>query len=220
MDRSRAGVGGRRARAGHGGFTLIELMAVLVIISILIAVLVSQLGSADDVAKSKTTKLLIDQIATVIARYEEERGDFPPSSFTTEQGQPPNPLNVGAESLVIALYSKGFSASGASLEERLTNSDGDQSKARLTDFGSLELFELRDQWENPIAYLHRSDYGRAQIYATIDPNTGEPIESEVRAARSQKLGRFYAHDKFQLVSAGPDGRFGTIDDVASFERDR
>ena len=208
-------------KTSSSGFTLIELMAVLVILSILIAVLVSQLGSADDVAKSKIAKVTLDEIATAIGSYESERGDFPPSSFTPEQGQPPNPLNVGAESLVIALFSKGFGAAGdAKLEERLTNQDGDQSKTRLTDFGSLELFELGDPWKNPIAYLHRSDYGRAQLYVTIDPNTGETIESEVRAAKNQKLGRYYAHDKFQLLSAGPDGRFGTPDDIGSFERDQ
>ena len=204
----------------RGGFTLIELMAVLVILSILIAVLVTQLGSADDVAKSKITKGLLDEIGAVIGSYDDAHGDFPPSSFTPEQGQPPNPTNIGAECLVIALFSKGFAPTGGNLDEQLCNTDGDQSKVKLTDFGSLELFEFRDSWGNPIAYFHRADYGRAQLYVTIDANTGESVETELRAVRNQKLGRYYAHDKYQLRSAGPDGRFGTDDDVHSFDVER
>jgi prepilin-type N-terminal cleavage/methylation domain-containing protein len=206
-----------RSRAA---FTLIEMLAVLLILSLLMVVLVTQFADVLSSSKVRLTRTSMSNIALAIAEYESEYGDYPVSTPTQAWGPPPNQVNVGAECLVIALHSKGFKGGGGTLEELLVNTDADNSKARLTDFNTTELFELKDQWGNPIAYLHRADYGTPQNYLTMNPDTGVEEESAFRARPSKKTGLFINSDSFQLVSAGADGRFGTEDDVTLWDDDQ
>jgi prepilin-type N-terminal cleavage/methylation domain-containing protein len=210
-----------RARAG---FTLIEMLAVLVILAILMVVLLTQFTDLFASAKVRLTSASLSNIALAIDEYEHEHGDYPPSSFPPAWGPSPNTVNVGIEALVVALHSKSTQGSregagGGAFEDLLVNTDADNSKARLTDFNTTELFELRDEWGNPIAYQHRADYGTPQSYATLHPDTGEEIESVFRARKNSKTGLFVRSDKYQLVSAGPDGAFGTEDDVTLWGED-
>ncbi len=203
------------------GFTLIELLAVLLILGILTTLLVVNLVGTTEVIKSETTLITLRKLQGGLEEYFNEFGDYPPSSFAPEQGVSNDGTNVGGEALVVALWSKGWDAGGhlADLAHELVNADQDQSATTLTDLASRQLFELPDEWENPIAYLHHRDYGgRGQGYVTLDPDTGEELHTLVRAAHDEKIGRFYQHASFQLASAGPDGRFGTEDDVVNFER--
>jgi prepilin-type N-terminal cleavage/methylation domain-containing protein len=203
------------------GFTLIEILAVILILGILASLLIVSLSDSSESAKGSQTEHRLAELRTVLGEYFNEFGDYPPSTFTGEQGVPNDGTNVGAEALVVALWSKGWDAGGhlADLAHKLVNVDQDQAPSALTDFASRELFEIPDAWENPIAYLHHRDYGgTARPYVTLDPSTGEEVHGQVGAVRDEKLGRFYQHASFQLVSAGPDGHFGTEDDLASFER--
>lgn len=197
----------------RGGFTLIEMLAVLVILAILMVVLLTQFNDILGASKERLTSASMANIALAIDEYEHEHGDYPPSSFPAAWGPPPNTMNVGIECVVVALHSQGTKAGGGAFEDLLVNTDEDNSKARLTEFNTTELFELRDEWGNPLAYLHRADYGTPQTYLTIDPDTGAEIESTFRARPNPKTGLFVRPDKYQLVSAGADGRFGTEDDV-------
>ena len=203
-------------KASRAGFTLLELLAVMVILGILITLLVTTLSGNDDVVRAKLTKVQLSQISSVCEAYERRFGDFPPSSFGAEAGSLPNNLNVGGEALVAALWSNGYEAGGSLDAGDLINSDADRTVKTLTDFGDGSLFELADAWQNPIAYLRADDYERDHAYLTEDLLEGGAIESRVRAGRDEKLGRYHAHGRFQLVSAGPDGEFGTEDDVTSY----
>src|SRR6185503_5135201 len=91
-----------RSRAG---FTLLELLAVIMIIAILAGVLISQLGGAENSAFSSNTKILMKMIEQIAGEYEIEHGSFPRSSFTPEQGVANDGENVGIEALVVAFYS-------------------------------------------------------------------------------------------------------------------
>ena len=42
-------------------------------------------------------------------------------------------------------------------------------------------------------------------------------ESSVHALKNPVTGQYFQNDKFQLISAGSDGYFGTEDDIANFE---
>ena len=207
----------RSTRAGRGasarsGFTLIELLAVLVVLSILMVFLVPKLMGAEDVVKAENTRQFLLQIKAVLTEYEAEIGDYPPSSFTSEQGQPPNRTNLGAEALVVHLWSEGLD--GLLLDdEHFVNTDNDESAKRLTTLGNAQLFELRDDWENPIAYFHRQDYSRPDSYITFDGKTGEEVVNPVRALMNETTERFNNPKTYQLISAGSDGKFGTSDDI-------
>ena len=206
----------RRGGADRRGFTLIEMLAVLLILTILFAFLINRLMRGEGVVRTEQTRQLLAQVSAALSEYELDRGDYPPSSPPADLPDPPSATNVGAELLVLSLFGKDWNA-GELGEEHLVNSDSDQAKESRTSFTSRAWFELGDSWENPIAYFHRRDYARAQVYLTFDPKTGEASEQEVRAALHPATGDPWNRSSFQLLSAGEDGRFGTEDDIGNFE---
>ncbi len=207
---------GSRVTALRAGFTLIELIAVLVILSILAYFLYTNLGDAQGAAKQALTETQLQQFDAACAEYENEYGDYPSSNFAGEDGALPNELNVGSESLVVALWSEEWQGGGLD-EDALVNTDGDATRKQVTSFGVRDLFELADQWDNPVAYFHHRDYGRVDVYITYDPDTGEEVESSVVARKSDKTGRWAKPRGVQIISAGADGRFGTEDDLTNFQ---
>lgn len=203
------------------GFTLIELLAVLLILSILVAIMVSNLGDAEGAARIQTARQELGKLEAAVKSYQNENGGAPPSSFLPAQEVANDGLNVGIEALVVALWSQKYEAGGllADVRDRLVNTDNDRSTKQLTDFDSRELLEIPDPWENPIAYVERADYGVTnRRYLTID-TAGEEVESVPTAFKNPSTGQFYSAQGFQLISAGPDGRFGTEDDVTPFQRE-
>lgn len=205
---------------GRAGFTLIELLAVILILGILTTLLVTQLAGSEEAARAQNTSRRLAVLSAAIDAYANEYGDAPRSTFRQEQGVANEGDNVGAEALFVALFSNGFEAGGASeLADDLVNTDADASARRLSDLESRELFEVPDDWGNPIAYFHRQDYGAGgQSYVTFDPTTGDRLQSEAKALKNPATGRYYRHTSYQLISAGPDGLFGTEDDITPFER--
>ncbi len=200
------------------GFTLIEILAVILIVGILATILIVNLGEASDATNVQMTRTWLTQLEGAINNYENEFGDYPPSSFTVEQGVPNDGMNTGVEALVCALWSDGWEAGGVLESEELGNSDGDSAPQTVSDLGR-QLFEFLDKWDNPIAYFHRRDYeSEERYYQTYAPESGEEVLSAPVPFKDPDTGRYFRHNKFQLISAGPDGTFGTEDDVTSFER--
>lgn len=213
-----------RGRRGRRGFTLLELMAVVVILGILASVLVASLGSADDAAKSRLTRVQLEELASIAEAFERQFGDYPPSRLPDAAGAI-NEVNTGIEAFVAALWSNGYEAGGNLDPDELTNTDGDSSKNSVTDFGTRELFEFVDAWNNPIAYFHNRDYEQPQLYSAFDIESGEVIDMEVTAVKNARTKRYYRGSRFQFRSAGPNGFFDDpsaidCDDIFSFEVDR
>jgi prepilin-type N-terminal cleavage/methylation domain-containing protein len=202
----------------RAGFTLVEVLAVIVILSILLVVLLPRLSEMRRMADVKATATRLQQIANAIDQYEGRFGDYPPSQFLDKWGSAPNVTNMGGETLVIALWSPEWP--GANLpEDFIDNSDADEAKKQLTRFGNNALFELKDGWDNPIAYFHRRDYGRTDTYVVAPDDESGDTESQVKAVLNPKTKTYFEPNKFQLISAGLDGRFGTEDDITSFKQD-
>ena len=202
------------------GFTLIELLAVLAIIAILLVVLVPRLSKAGEIAEERFTKAYLTQLDTALAEYEQQMGDYPPSKMLEEWTgfAPGNTTNLGAEVLVLSLWSPKWGGTTLA-EDRFVNTDEDDAKKPLAKFPKAALLELRDEWGNPIAYFHRRDYGRSDTYVTQDPSTGEEIESIAVAHKNEVTGSYFNPNRFQLISAGLDGQFGTgDDDIGNWEK--
>lgn len=200
------------------GFTLLELLGVIVIIGILVGFLVPMLARMQESGKVKATEGFLTELATAITEYENEKGDYPASSWKDEWGPAPNSTNLGAEALVIQLFGSKWSTSLA--EDRLGNTDNDESKKALARFPKPTLFEIKDQWGNPIAYSHRRDYDHPQTYTMLDAGGVPAGESVFKAHMNKQTGQYWNAKEFQLVSAGPDCEFGTDDDITSWKESR
>ncbi len=211
----------RTSAVARAGFTLIEILAVILIIGILATILLTQLGEAEDSARIQNTRRQLAMLEGVIDAYTNEKGNCPPSSFTSKQGVQNDGTNVGVEVLVVALWSDGYDAGDlGNLADGLINSDADASGTNLTDFDTRNLLEIADDWGNPIAYFNRRDYGETgRVYVTYDPITGVELRSIPKAFKNATTGRFYRASSYQLISAGPDGLFDTEDDVTTFDHD-
>jgi prepilin-type N-terminal cleavage/methylation domain-containing protein len=209
-----------RRAPGSRGFTLIELLAVLLILSILISVLLYNLRDAQGAAQATAARQRLTVLESAVRNYQNDNGSAPPSSFGPQQEVANDGTNVGIEALVVALFSKKYEAGGllADVRDGLVNTDGDRSPKQLTDFETRDLLEIPDPWGNPIAYIERADYGVTnRRYLTYDVETGARLESVPVAFKNATTGQFYNAQGFQLVSAGPDGRFGTEDDITTFD---
>lgn len=209
---------GPPAAASRAGFTLVEMLAVLVIIAILFTFIVSRVLRGEDLVRVENTRQFLSQLSTMISEYEQERGDYPASTFPASMETKPSPTNQGAEMLFLSLFAKDRSAREIA-EERLGNTDGDSAKHSLSSFTSPEVFEIVDDWQNPIAYFHRRDYGQQRPYVTLEAATGEVVDSMVEARTSSKTQDPFNKTTFQLLSAGPDGLFDTEDDIGNFSPD-
>jgi prepilin-type N-terminal cleavage/methylation domain-containing protein len=203
-------------RQGSAGFTLIELLAVLLILSILIIVLLPRITGFTEIAHERATKSWLVQLSAAIGEYEDRFGDYPPSQFLDKWGTAPNTTNIGGEALVLSMWSPEWT--GTTLpDDRFVNSDHDEAKKSLSRMPKPALLELKDDWDNPIAYFHRRDYGRQDVYVVVSKGGDGEEESTVRALKNPVTGQYFQHDKFQLISAGADGLFGTDDDIANFD---
>jgi len=209
-------------RPRRAGFTLIELLTVILILSILAAVLVTQLRDSEQASRVQLTTQLLAKLEAAIRSYQNDEGGCPASSFSAAQEVSNDGENVGIEALVVALWSKKYEAGGLLEDERdkLVNVDGDSAPKQLTDFATRELLEIPDSWDNPVAYIERADYGvGSRVYLTLDNDTGEELRSTPTAYKNPRTGQYFQAQTFQLISAGPDARFGTEDDITTFDRE-
>jgi prepilin-type N-terminal cleavage/methylation domain-containing protein len=202
----------------RAGFTLIEVLAVIVILGILMIVLLPRLTGATERAKERSTGVWIQSIDAAAKDYEGRFGDFPPSQFQEKWGTAPNLTNMGGETLVVSLWSTEWNGTMLA-EDKFSNTDNDETKRPLTRFPANALQELKDDWGNPIAYFHRRDYGRTDNYVVTTADTGEIEELPVKAFMNPATKTYFNSNTFQLISAGVDGKFGTEDDITNFKRD-
>lgn len=85
----------RNKKNGNQGFTLIELMVVIVILGVLAGLIVPRIMSRPGEAKQMKAKIQIESIETALKLYKLDNGAYP----TTEQGlqalvEPPETGNV------------------------------------------------------------------------------------------------------------------------------
>jgi prepilin-type N-terminal cleavage/methylation domain-containing protein len=205
------------------GFTLVEVLVVMAIISVLAGIVVASIGVARKFSDAKATAVDIQTLVQAINTYNERYGDYPPS-FLSGLGVKGIPTNEGNEALVLALSSKKKNGPYFEFKEgRLQNTDNDSLTAK--DLGILKknldpvqtapaLFEYLDLWGSPYVYIHNRDYGKKVPYINRHGST-----VLITAVKSEKLGSYQAATSFQIWSFGPNGlnENGEGDDIASWK---
>lgn len=205
----------RARRAPRAGFTLIEILAVIVILALLAGALLTAYAPLTGSVEIETQRKDLLMISAAIESFENDEGDYPPSTFPTARLADGGGMNRGIECLVSYLWSDGREGLGLDADT-LVNTDGDRARQSVSDLGTRDLLEIVDQWNNPVAYIHNADYGGEFTYITWDEQ-GQEIESVVRARQNPNTKSYYKRMGFQLISAGPDGLFDTDDDVTNFQ---
>jgi prepilin-type N-terminal cleavage/methylation domain-containing protein len=194
------------------GFTLLELMIVMVVIGILSAAFIAFGGNSLEKGKIKAAKANLYSLSAMIESYRSIEGEYP--SDYLPSGLAANTHNNRSEALFLALFAQGYTGQQPS-QDWLVNTDGDEASRNTTILGTRELFEIGDEWGNPIVYfdsLHYNDRQQTIVWA------GEAVieEQEAEPVQNDKTKTFAKPNSFQLISAGPDGLFGTDDDIHSF----
>ncbi len=69
----------RTTHDGPGGFTLVELLVVIVVLGILIALLLPAINSAIKTARNAAVLAEINQLAQALESFKSTYGDYPPS---------------------------------------------------------------------------------------------------------------------------------------------
>jgi prepilin-type N-terminal cleavage/methylation domain-containing protein len=202
------------------GFTLLELLLVIVIISILASALYVGVSHAITSSMISATRQMIQQIKGGLELYYSSFGDYPPSHLGRfHKTEDFNGVNNGIEALVACVSTKdGGPFYRVPREQDLINLDNDTAPKNLTNwyFGTNQLWEIADPFGNPFIYFHYRDYQHPA--PTIRKYILGSTYQDCTPQRSTKTGVFYNPGKFQIWSAGPNSRNqnGVGDDVTGW----
>jgi len=195
------------------GFTLLELMIVLVIIGVLSAAFISFGGNIFGDSKAKSAQVKLHQLSALIEQYKTIEGEYPDDRLPRNTSI--NAKNSNAEALFLALFDINYSGARPS-QDWLVNTDGDEANRDLTMLGTRALFEIGDEWGNPIIYFESLHYSENNGCRAMAGDDGYFIDSDVYPVISEVTNSYHEPNRFQLISAGADGEFNTEDDLYSF----
>ncbi|MBI4563830.1 MAG: hypothetical protein HY716_03945 [Planctomycetes bacterium] len=191
-----------------------ELLVVLVILGILASLTTLGINAAINSATKNRTEALVLQLSAQLDVYRLRWGDFPPSTLAELGTAPPNAVNNGIEALTACLASR---RKGGQLLDHVefSNTDADVISINATDwfFGDNQLREVADSYGFPLVYLHHKDYVRTPVSMRTYLFSGENEQEQIEAVKDPATQAYFNPDKFQILSVGKDGKWGTDDDL-------
>ena len=217
------------APAGRGGFTLIEMLVIILIIAILVGILVPSVYSALERVKRNSTLATVRLLDSACRMYKSDMGDFPDSN--SREVLDPNVAIVidsktfeGRHRLVQALTGYlGKDVNGNSIDGK------DGPGFRLTGFrgtvygpynGSEKVKTVSADPNTPPAFVDSfgneiyyykfrdpDDNGIEPAKFVNDDNTGGPADADKYARRDPNDPNTYETREFMIISAGPDEEF-------------
>lgn len=199
------------------GFTLIEILIVIVIIAVLAALLLVGISKAFTGAKESASEAMVRAMTGALTSYHGVYGDYPPSSLDRFRAKLPNDTNNGIEACVACLSSKRNNGPfyRPPDEGLYCNFDNDKVDKNITQwyFGDNQLRELMDSFSNVIFYMHHVDFDKPKTNQTRYVIQKGEQPTEVKPVKSPSTNTWANTGRFQLMTPGPDGKFGTPDDI-------
>ncbi|MCE9629348.1 MAG: type II secretion system GspH family protein [Planctomycetia bacterium] len=224
--------------AHRSGFTLVELLAVVLIIAILAALVTPAVMRARNSARNAAVKAEIDMLHMAMMNYKNEYGSFPPSadavlSTASPAGRhllrlfPRLPsANVNAQLVATGTTLSAGNALAFWLLGYTTNPTSPlmptKQRQKLFDFDVSRVdaqsgaYAMPGKPGSPYIYVVSGTYGTISGTAT---NVTHSFASQSYTAQVQVLKSsttFFNPDTFQILCAGQDETWGTDDDLSNF----
>ena len=232
-----------RQRHPHRGFTLVELLVVIVIIAMLAALVTPAIMIAMSRAKVARIKAEIDMLHMAIMNYKSEYGSFPPSSSGVTANTDPAVKHMSRLFPRCSVITEFNAANAQSLTPQnalaawLTGYSTDPTKP-LTGGTRKKLYDFDQSRLSGLNYAPSGKPGSPYIYIDSSVYT-VPIIPPFMSVPTFALtgGTYFAHrvptasaplvlndlnqpafnpDTFQILCAGQDEEFGTDDDLSNF----
>ena len=232
--RERAGVRvPSAARQPRAAFTLVELLAVIVIIAMLAALVTPAVFNARRSAQNAAIKAEIDMLHMAIMNYKNEFGSFPPSNSS------PIPSDRSARHIrrIFPRTSSSYAPSASTTPENalfgwLSGYSSDPTdplagqRKKLFDFDSSRVvgtaYHPARMPGSPYIYIDASEYltGGIPPAVRIFSLTGGNYFAQRRPTSGGDFADVgqdaFNPDTFQIICAGLDETFGTDDDLSNF----
>ena len=232
----RRNFGGLSAARARGGFTLVELLVVIIIISILAAIAVPAVMRAVATANNARIKTEIDMLHMAIMQYKNEYGSYPPAvdvdtagnggrinkhlqrlfpritgSFLLNSATAGNVLPKNA----LVGWLTGYTDEPINPMGIKADSGGGVSlglpKKKLFDFDTSRVSDI-----SPAGKQFAPPNKPGSPYVYVDSASygvsGLPATVEI----DPKTTKPFNPDSFQIISAGRDEKYGTDDDMSNF----
>jgi len=207
----------RRRRRQGWGFTLIELLTVITILGLLLGILASTIGAVRLRSQVRKSQLIIGQLDAACRTFYNERDEYPLSTVTVVEGDPPSPVRyTGSQWLVRALtgYRDDDLKPGWGFRDvergKVFGPYNDTERLEVAKIPDTTKYEFVDAFDRPILYYRYED-GYEAGHNNGPPATGPgKLETYLKGP-----GDDYFRKDFVLISSGPDGKY--LDDHPPYQ---
>jgi len=223
---------GRRAPGKTGGFTLIELMTVIVIIGLLISILVPSIRTVLGTAEGAKSLGRIQDLDSGCRQFRLNNGFWPGQNRLTANLMP----LPGSQYLAVCLFTftgdpntftstTGFTNPGSGMVNYSTDMLADPN---LTGGIQIPKGTILDAFNKPLPVLYyvsipgttgTAQYKIAQNEVYTGNNKSQPdLETFILDARIPGAAKPFNDQEFILIAPGPDRQYLTEDDLTNFPR--
>jgi len=188
------------------GFTMIELLIVVVIIGILVSLLLPVIGTIREKARKTATRAVIDGLSNALSKYYNDFDEYPPSTVG-DLGDPGAPQPDALFFYLCGPEGQGITkitGSKKRLIEPYINIPPEFLK-KTND----NKYHVVDSWGTEIVYLNSKAY--------VDSLSGGNVQQVVKSDKVMNPGSFDLYSKGPDRNEDPDPR-KLIDDITNWSQ--